>query len=257
MPDDVLFSIVVLVKKNLHLLPLTIESLKVQDRGSFEVLLIDPLGSGRFVEFAKKFSMPIRVIESVGRTDAELMNRAVGEAQGRYIQFLYPGDRYISQQAISYLSELVHESPHLVYSAFLQRDFEKPPQAISFPLNIQSLQKGDFPTMYRSSWFLKEKILEMGGFNERLTYRPSFDLLCRLFLGSEARALYTRRVLTDYEPSKSTSHSMVGYAAETFRILYRHFGIKAALRWFLVKDRSWLIRWTLHFIKGAFFRKSI
>ncbi|MBS0626036.1 MAG: hypothetical protein JSS32_08305 [Verrucomicrobia bacterium] len=252
MPTEVLFSIAILVKKNLHLLPLTLESLASQNDRSYEVLLVDGVKTGRVEEMAR--GLPVQILKEAGETEAELMNRALGKAKGEYIQFLRPGDRYISQHALSYLTELIRDSerPELVYCAFLERDLDGPPQAVSFPINAQTLKKGTFPTMYRSSWFLKETVVGLGGFNHRLNYRPSFDLLCRFFLKGGLRAVYTRRVLTDYEPLKNSPRAIAGYAFETCRILYRHFGLKSALRWLFDQDHSRMIRWMAHLLRHAF-----
>lgn len=259
MNGECLFSIIILVREGRHLLPLTLDTLKQQVEKDFEIVLMDGAASSRLVEIVKQYpELNIQIRQSSAATASEMMNDGIQHSRGKYLQFFDPGDRFISQQGLSYVKELIHESqePHIAYSGFLMRGPDSAPQAMTFPLNMQILQKGMFPTVSRSSWFLKETVLELGGFDKSLSYRSAFDLLCRLFLKKGTRAVYSRRVLTDCEPHRTSPREMMGYAAETCRVLYRHFGLWHALRWVFVQDHLQMVRWSLRLLKQAFCRKE-
>jgi hypothetical protein len=242
-----LFSIVVAVQETGHLLSLTLDSIRAQTEKGLEVLLLDRGGCGHLAEVARQYPF----CRALSATD---MNEALAQAKGKYLQFLSPGDRFISQQALEYLRELIGDSqfPHLVYSGCLVPGSDGLPQAVSWPLNRETLEKGTFPTAARSSWFLRQSLQEAGGFCPDWKYRASFDVLCRLFLKQGIRAVYSRRVLTDSEPYPMSVREMMGYAVETCRILYRHFGLWRAVRWIFVQDHLRMLPRALGVVKRAF-----
>src|SRR5579872_6714007 len=216
-----LFSLISIVGEGRHLLSLTLDALRGQSDKRFEVILFDALDSGRIEEIAKPYSdLNISVFRSSGKTTSEMMNEAIQKSKGKYIQFLSPGDRYLSQDGISYLSDQAeaHQEPQLIYSGFVLLGME----AVQFPLDRSTLQKGMFT---RDCWFSKRAILDLGGLDPALTYRSAFDLLCRLFLHQGMRSICSRRIVTDGEPKVNHPRAMMGYVFETYQILYRHFGL--------------------------------
>lgn len=255
-----LFSIVLLVKDSRHLLPLTLDTLNAQLERNFEVILVGGKEVHKLKELVSHYpEMKIDLCLSGSKTISGLMNEGMKMARGKYLQFIEAGDRFLSQHGLSYVKELIEESggPHLAYSGFLMRGPDGPPHAMTFPLNLQILQRGMVPTVLRSSWFLKETVLGLGGFNGKLTHRSAFDLLCKLFLKKGLRAVYTRRVVTDSELQRANPREMIGYASETFRILYRYFGIWHALRWIFVQDHLNILSWCWRLIRQAFCKTCI
>ena len=212
------FSLNLLCRGRSHLLPSTLDSLKAQN-GSFEVILLDAEGSGRLQELANRYEgLNIRVENATTHNLAQMMNLGVKHSRGKYIQFLEPGDRYISQYGLSFLTDLIVKEPHLITARGV------------------SLEA-------RSHWLLRSKILELGGFDEHLIFRPMLDLLCR-FEKQGIAPTVAGRVLVD------TPKEAVGSLFETVKILYLHFGVAYAVRW--------LINGNLNFLRriGAFFRDA-
>ncbi|HSX25835.1 MAG TPA: glycosyltransferase [Chlamydiales bacterium] len=250
-----IFSLAILIRKGRHLLPLTLETLKNQSNHNFEILLLDGEGSGRLPELAKQYpELKIRVQDMKGKKIGEMMNEGIRLARAQYVQFLEPGDRYISQYGLSHVAKLIEENhhPHLVYSAYLWQSPDQPPQAVSYPLNAERLLKG---TIFRFSWFSKEMLTKLGGFDIHFSHRPAFELLCRLFLDREIRAIHTRRIFTDSEPQRTLAADVMGFANDTFRILYRHFGFWPALKWIFIQDHFPVLRWAAAFLKHAFWKR--
>ena len=94
------FSLVLLVRRNCHLLPLTLEALKTQKDANFEVILLDAQGktqvTGQLASIARQYpELLILVKDASGKSLAEMMNLGLIAAQGKYIQFLEPGEYYI------------------------------------------------------------------------------------------------------------------------------------------------------------------
>lgn len=247
------FSIVIVVRNSFHLLPLTLDTIKFQSEKNFEVVIV----SNSKQEMGNLYP-GVRVFQAKDQEISEMMNQGIRVAKGRYLQFLDPGDRFLSPQGLAYLHQFIQESrePHLVYSSFLMRGPDEPPQAVSFSFNRETLQKGMFPSHFRASWFRRDSLQELGGFNELFSYRPTFDFLCRLYRKKDLKVAYSRRVLTDSEPHSVSPREMVGYAGETCRILYRHFGLWQALRWIFVQDHLKMLRWTIRLVKQAFWKSE-
>lgn len=226
------FSLIILCRGRRHLLPLTLDTLKPQN-GAFEVLLLDGEGSGRLAEHLHRYpELKMRVQDASGRNLSEMMNEGIQLARGKYIQFLEPGDRYISQHGLEFLSTLIGKEPHLVYASSL----------------VGGGIFHDELIMARSPWFLRSKVLEMGGFDKKLHFCPSLDLLCRFFQNQGTQSVFCKRVLIDSELDKAVP------VRETCKILYRHFGFWHALKWIFVQDHSQTLRRTASFFKQAFWK---
>ena len=251
-----LFTFLILVRKSRHFLLPTLDALKAQTAVGFEVILMDAEGSGRLYQLAHRYPhLPLRIYPACDLKSGAMMNEGVRLARGKYIQFLEPGDRYLSQYGLEYLKELIQESgnPHLVYFGFLMRSPNHPPVAVNFSLSLEQLKKGN---VSHSSWFLKDKILEVGGFDAQLSQRPIFDFLCRLFEKEGVRAVYSRRVLTDFERQRAVPADMFRYITETWKILYRHFGLSYALKWIFIQDHFQIMRRTAQLFKRAFWKSN-
>lgn len=215
------FSLIILCRSRFHLLPMTLDTLKTQ-QGSFEVIVLDG-EVGRLIELAKSYPDLNFRWKTTASPLSTMMNKAVQMAKGRYIQFLQPGDRYISQYGIHFLTEQIKTHPPLIMARGIA------PEASTY-------------------WFSKEKILELGGFDERLLFCPLQDLLYR-FQMKGIKPLVCRRAIVD---SKTDP---IGSVRETCKILYRHFGLLHVLKWIFV-DRSPSFRRVRSLIKEAFWEKE-
>lgn len=244
-----LLSIAILADSHHHFLFQTLESLAQQEEKNFEVVVLDAREAYDWINYQSSF--PISHYKMEGKTSGAAMNQALSLSRGAYIQFLRPGERLLSRQATSYIGQLATENncPEIVYGAFLEKDPERPPRAATYPLHL--LKQGVAPTSLHAHWFLRSALVSIGGFNPSYTRRPSFDALCAL-LQNHSRAVYTRRVFVDCERRRSTAAETAGFAFETCKILYRHFGLWHALRWLFVQDRALMTRRLWKGIKNAF-----
>lgn len=244
-----LFSFITPVSDAKHLLEPTLDSLRLQTERRFEIVLIDGIGHGKLEELIKPYEdLKIHIYPASGLTGSEMMNQGLKLAKGKYIQFLSAGDRYLSQEGLSYLLDLTKGDPHLIYSGFLIRGSE----TTLFPLDRTTLQKGVFS---KDSWFLKQAVIDLGGLDATFPYRAAFELLCRLFLGANVRAVCSRRVLTDNEPKDPSPKAIIGYLSETYRILYRHFGLWTAIRWVFIQNHLQVLHRLGHHFKQAFWKR--
>jgi hypothetical protein len=216
------FSLNLLCRGKSHRLFSTLDSLKNQS-GSFEVLLLDGEGAGRLQDLPSQYEgLKMRVACGKGKNLAQMMNLGLQESQGKYVQFLEPGEMYISQGGLSHLTELIQNNPLVIKARKVGEEDE-------------------------SHWFLRAKLLELGGFNENIHFRPMFDLLCR-FQKEGIKPFPCSRVLVDGQSESGNS------LFETCKILYRHFGAKVTLKW-LFQAHFRTLRCFLTFFKSAFWRE--
>jgi hypothetical protein len=208
------FSLIILCKAGKkHLLPSTLDSLRSQ-QGAFEVLIVQD--GADFASLRENYpELKIRQISVVGALP-KVMNRAAREARGAYIQFLEPGDRYISQHALTFLKELIQTSPQVI------SDKE------------------------RRFFFWKKEVCVL---NESFRFCPMQDLLFRLEVAGFT-PLISPRIFVD------SPHDAIGSIWEHSRILYTHFGLKRALNWLFIENRPRVIQRAKTFLKKSFWREE-
>lgn len=209
------FSLIILCRAQRHLLPLTLDTLKPQS-GSFEILLLGSDGDEQMNELVKNYpELKIRMFPSSGQSLSQMMNEGTELAFGRYVQFLEPGDRYISHHGLAFLTDQIKSHPQLI------------------------TEKGS------SCWLDRQTVLQLGGFDEKLSFCPMQDLLYR-FQRLGIVSIASRRVLVD------STHPPVGSIRETCKILYRHFGFWHVIKWIFIQDRSQLFERARAFFKESF-----
>lgn len=215
------FSLIILCQSSPHLLSSTLDSLRMQ-QGNFEVILLNS-ASGKGEDWAKSHpELKIKMREEKGRNLAQMMNLGLQMAEGKYVQFMQPGDRYISQHGLSFLTEQMSQHPPFIEAR------GKTEQDHSF-------------------WFLKEKVLELGGLDERLHFVPLQDLLFR-FKNQKIEPLTCNRVLIDSMGTQPHSVS------ETCKIIYRNFGLSYLIKWIFIQDRSQFFSRARAFLKESFWQ---
>ncbi len=216
------FSLNLLCRNKSHLVPLTLDSLKAQN-GSFEILILDGAGNGKLQEILHRYEgLHIRIENCKVPSLAAMMNMGLALSRGKYVQFLQPGERYISQYGFSYLTEKIASLPAILSARGVSQES-------------------------CSHWFLRTKLLEMGGFNEKISTQPLFDLLCR-YHKQGIDPISCNRVLVDAPIEKIPIF-------ETCQILYHHFGLKSALKW-LFQGRAGNLHRAAAFFKDAFRGRS-
>jgi hypothetical protein len=222
------FSLNLLCKGDWHLLPATLDTLKAQ-QGSFEILLLD--GSGKLEAQYPE----LKIVDVSGKKTAEMMNRGLELSRGTYIQFIEPGDRYLSPHSLSFLSDLLKKEGEvdLIYTNSL----------------IQGEVCQEEIAVARSPFFRRSTLLEQGGFSRRLKFRPTFDLIYRLLKNPQVKTLFCPRILLDPTPQRPN----FSYLFETWQILRRYHSFWQALK--LTLNKSHIGSAFSTFIRDSFVQK--
>jgi glycosyltransferase involved in cell wall biosynthesis len=234
----------------------TIESVLMQDYPAFEIIVIDAESADRTVEVIKRFRDDRIALYSVSDYHRyEMMNKGIAQAQGEYINFLFPGDFYLSRFTFKLMMTLALDTkkPDLVYCGALLRDGKSEVKILSRQLNLQLLKRGQQPTSLQSCWFKKESLNGIGKFAVGYVLRGGFDLMCRFCMQPMFKAASTTRILTDYDLRWVSKRMVIRHFWETMRTVYHYFGAGTVIRWlFVQKDVSRFLKLWIRSAKIAF-----
>ncbi len=258
MEDAPFFSIFLILSDFTHMAHWSFESILAQSFPSFEVFVLEKEPSSTIRSMGEKGGVKVHFLTSNNKniSVAEFLNKAIEKAKGKYIHVLQPGDFYLSSKGLEYVKQEIDKKPgsDLIYCSYLVRDEIAPPKAISYPISSQFLQKGKMPSRLQCCWFSKEIFAKVGLFNPKYARRPGLDFLCRVFLHKGCQFSSFKRVIVDYEPVKASSAQVIGYALETFKVIFHYFGIIKAISWWFSKEHPGFFRWGKDKVHKIFFK---
>ena len=254
-------SVVVPVYNCAQIIDITLESVLSQNYPDFEVIVIDGGSTDRTLEVVRSHRTEQIATYSVsGFNRYEMINKGISQATGRYLNFLFPGDFYLTEEVFRIMMELVlsHDAPHLVFCGALLRDGREEAKILYRDLSLKLLRKGQQPTTLQSCWLRVDLFHDLGKFNTLLKLRGGYDLLCRYCLNKSYRTMSTYRVLTDYSLSHVTRRMVMTHFLETIQILTKYFGLFYALRWLCYqKDVARFFKLWWHALRLAFISRKV
>jgi len=252
--DEVFFSIIIPLTRASHLVKHTLYSIFSQVYSSYEIIVVAKRSDHHLVDILGE-SKP-QVLLTRGRTDdrAELMNRGVKKARGKYVHFLFPGDTYLSPYSLLEMHQLLdRKDVDLFYFAYFKRE-EDVSYAVYNPFSINWLIKGKLLTKVQSCVFAKKSLVRYDFFSSNYQLVPGLDLALRIFSDPESKTFFIKKVFCDYEIRKFTPREVFQKAFETFWVIKKHFGLSKALRWFLFQDQIQIYFWLKSMLKKAFLK---
>lgn len=240
-----------------QLVEITLESVFKQVYPDFEVIIVDAGSSDRTLEVVRAArSDKVRIFTASHYQLYEMLNKGISQATGRYLNFLFPGDYYIYSETLKEVMSLAieHEEPELAFCGTLLRDGRREVKIMYRHLTMRLLKRGQQPTSLQSIWFRSDLFRELGKFNTTYQLRGGYEFLCRFALHKNLGAVSTDRVLTDYDLRIISREKVFLHFWETFRTIWRFFGLAPTLRWlfFYQRDlRRLLVLWSRN-IRVAF-----
>lgn len=254
-------SVVVPTRNCAEVIPLTVESVLSQKYPAFEVILIDADSTDRTKEVIEGYrDERLRLYSAPAYHVYEMLNKGISLAAGQYINFLFPGDFYLSENTLETVMgfALNQLEPELVYGASLLREREADLRILYRPLDKEYLRLGKQPTSLQSCWFMTRVLKQLGQFRTELSLRGSLDLFCRFVQDPHLRWARIYRVMNDYEYRPITRMNVWSHFKETGEIVWRWYGIWAWIRWlFIQDDLSRFVRLWLRKVRVAFFGRTV
>lgn len=236
----------------------TLDSLLMQVYPSFEIIVIDAGSTDRTLEVVKHYrNKLIRIFAVTSYNRYEMLNKGISLARGNYVNFIFPGDYYISKENLHIMMGLAiqEQFPELVYCGCLIRDGRSEAKLLYRTLTLDLLKMGQQPTNLQSCWFKSTLFRKIGKFDTGLQLRGGFDLFCRFMIQKEsAKYSSIRRILLDYDLQGVTRQMIILHFTETFKVICRYFGSSAAFFWlFRQKDVKRYLKSWIRSVKVAFF----
>lgn len=220
-------------------------------------MIIVDCSTDRTLESIKGYHSDKIRIFSVSQTENfDMLNKGLSQATGTYVNFLFPGDYYISRESLKTMMILAlqNHSPDVLYGGTLIRNHSEEVKILFRKLSLDLLKQGHQPTSLQSCWFRTACIREIGKFNSKYKLRGGFDLLCRFCLQPKFRFVSINRVVSDYDLRLVTRRMILIKFWETMKIIHHYFGAVQTLKWlFHQNDTSRFMKLWMHSFKSAFF----
>ncbi|MFA6118581.1 MAG: glycosyltransferase [Parachlamydiales bacterium] len=253
MNNSPMFSVVVILNDFYHLANLTLTSIFNQIEKDFEIIVIETASSKKDLIMLRPYIDKIKVLKHSDEPSlAFLMNTALSFCNGKYVNFLFSGDTFISKFSLGYLRNFIKEKkyPDLICTSFLQRDDFSPPQAVNFTIDI--FRKGNIYMNVQSCWFLLEVLNEFNEFDTKYKYQMVVDMISKIFMDKNRTIAFSNRVLVDHEIKKTPSSVLFIKAFENLKIVYKNFGLLKTIYWWIVHDHFRMFKLFFYSIKQAF-----
>lgn len=252
-------SIILAIDMAHHLASLTLASIVAQTEKDFEIIVVETGSSKHDLQMLKEYSEAIkRVFTTTSGSHAHMFNRGLALASGEYVQFLSPGDVYLSEESLASLREAIEKQkgPDIFITSFLKRDEISQPEAMQNACSIETLKKGEIPSRLPCCFFKKKLVQSLKGFSKEVSRREGFDLFCRMLQSNLPTIGSFPRVIMDYEVQRKSPKEILLYVYETLKIIKQHFGWGSTLKWIFIYNHCrsvvWLYRSLVHyFLKSS------
>lgn len=249
-------SIIIPTRNHMHSVAHTLESISRQNYTYLDIIIIDAGSTDRTLSIIKSFMhLNIRVYSVAHYHVYEMFNRGLRLATGDYVQFLVPGDFYVSPRSLAFAGHQIEKNarPDFFLAGSLARYGVTEPYLLNRSLDIHLLKQGKQPASIQACLFERQILQKLGGFDTSFHLRSGLELFCRLLKESQLRFVQSRWVLIDADRRALTHKSIMLHFWDTLRVLRKYFGWWQVLCWLWIQKDSRRIfnLWYRH-IKTAF-----
>lgn len=219
MPRPV-FSIVSITYNNAAGLQQTLASIAAQQFRDFEVIVVD--GGSRDDTAAVVASFGTLVTHFTSERDrgiAHAFNKGTDRAAGELVNYLNAGDRYFDPGVLALVHARYRERPFAwAYGYSKRSDTEGhiyPPRTRQrLPYSFARLAAGELLVSHQASFFTRELLVELGGYDERFQRQAmDYDLLLRCAARHEPAVIDAPLVVYD-ETGVSARNNLEGLLAK-------------------------------------------
>ncbi len=249
-------SLIILSYNSSQQLELTLGSVLEQIYDNYEVIIVDASSRDRSLEVIRSFSSKLLRTYSVAENNVyDILNRGISLASGKYLQFLYPGDFFLSKRALATFAvhALEEDYPDLLYCGSILHGEGNDSKVLLRDFSWEELKQGHQPTSLQACWFRSGIVRELGRFSSTYQTRGGFALFCSLLRKREFSFKKIERVFLDYEGRSLSQMALTTHFFETLQLVYKNFGLYPAFNWlFIQNDLSHLFSLWFKQLKRSF-----
>ncbi len=180
-----LVSIIIAVFENAHLTAVSLNSILNQTDQRFEIILVLTKDTKKQVHNLRDYSTRIaKTIITEEKTISSMMNKGMEHAKGKYMQFVLPGEAYLSKSGFSHVANEMESSKDvdLFYCSSILFNEDGLPEVMDKEFSYETLSSASMVTRLESCWIEKKFLERVGKFDASYFFREGYDFMCRLVL---------------------------------------------------------------------------
>lgn len=251
---SVFFSVVITVTKFPHLIRQTLKSLDDQTFKSLEIIVIASRKDRDIIDILGDQKGKVKLLRVKENGRGTMMNRGLDKAKGQYLQFLQPGDTYLTPNSLLEVhSYLEGQEVGFFYSAYFHRE-EKVSYAIYDSFQKIYLDKGKLYTHLEGCFFSRKELFSHGKFSTNYHFHSGLLILFRLYSDIKCKKLFVKKIFCDHELRRDSPKDVFLSSIEIFRVLLKTRGFLPAVKWWMFQDQMRLSTFLKRMLKKAFLR---
>lgn len=237
MEHSISYSIIVVCLNAGKRLMETIESIRSQTYGKYEIIIKDGMSTDgsldSLIQEADRGDSRIRIHSQADKGIYDAMNQAVGYAKGDYLFFLNAGDSFYDKEVLYKITEVIEmDKPDIVYGNL----YHKALHAV-----VQSAPAINDFTCYRNVpchqvCFYDVRLFAERGYDVKYRVRADYEHFLYCIYDRKAEAVYVEMIVADYEGGgfSETKENRQISEKEHAEITKRYLGRDKALRYRLL-----------------------
>ena len=203
----------------------TMESVLAQSESGIEYLLIDGGSRDGTVDIIRKYED--RLAPWISEPDEGIfnaMNKGIGRARGRWINFMNAGDSFHDADAVRDMGLAERSSRCLVYGD----TFEHGAVNRAKPLSV--LKHGDIMAVHQSMFFNREMLGDRLLHDESYKFYGDYEVVLRLYREFPELLEYVPRSVSRYQVGGYSAQLSWHARRDKYSILLRHLGLPGVAR---------------------------
>jgi glycosyltransferase involved in cell wall biosynthesis len=209
--DSISVSIITVCFNSEKTIRRTLESLRDQISGNFEVIIVDGSSTDNTLEIVKEFDGLVdRIISEHDSGIYDAMNKGVALATGEYIAFLNSDDAYLPHTIDAVVKCIKQHKPDVVYGN-IEKERRLGDEILT---RIEKPRLDDMPKtmgVFHPAGFVHRRFFQkFGGFDTRFKLAADYHFMLRVYQ-SKARFHYLDEVLAIFTIGGASNYSCGAY----------------------------------------------
>lgn len=198
------FSIIIPTYNSAATIQAALSSLKIQQFGNFEVMVIDGNSSDKTVELINQFHQNGLNLTCISEPDQgiyDAMNKGIAAAKGEYLYFLGSDDSLFNEQVLQQVSEFIHSHPaDIIYG-----DVHMSSSGLRYngPFNFEKLLTKNIS--HQAIFYKRSVFQQLGGYNLQYKLHADWDFNLTCFKIETFQKVYIDLTIARFTEGSTSS----------------------------------------------------